>query len=108
MAVQLSHIVDGQLAATTTTLYTVPANKVVVVMSILATNRNTSNSRKVNFYFKSTGASRHITPVDRKLEPGQTMIYEMRVAMSESFDIEGSGEVANEIDYWITGFIQDV
>jgi len=109
MALELTHIVDGQLPSVKTDLYEVPANKAVIITSIIATNTSSSQSRTVNFYLDSGGGSRHITPVDRKLEPGQTMVFDnFRAALAETFKIQGQAAVATEIDYWISGVIQDV
>lgn len=110
MAVSLHPIADGRVDSVQAALHTVAANKLVVVSSIIATNTDLSNSINVTFYLKSVGGTaRAITPISRKIEPGYTLVFDnINAALKENYTIEAVASVANKIDYWISGIIQDV
>lgn len=110
MAVELTHVVDGQAPATKTTVYTVPANKVVTITSIHLTNTGLSNARTVNVTLNFGTGSRNISPKDFIVNPGATAtLAEIgRIACAAGTLIEMEADVANEVDYIVSGIIQDV
>lgn len=96
-----TQLANGQLAATTGTLYTTPASTTTIVKSIILTNTD-SSTRTVNVYV-STGTTRNITPKNLSLGAGETYIIDEVLTLGAGHLIRGDASVANVIDYVISG-----
>lgn len=100
MATYTPQRVEGQLAATKGTLYTVPAVTSAIVKSIRLVNA-TAGVLTVNLYFKS-GTSRRIIPKDYSLAAGTLLEVETADVLLTTDLIEGDASAATSVDYWIS------
>ena len=92
---------NGQLAATTGTLYTAPAATTTIIKTITLVNTD-SSTRTVNVYL-STGTTRNLTPSNLSLGAGEAYIIDEVTTLSATNLISGAASVANVIDYTISG-----
>jgi hypothetical protein len=94
---------EGRLPSPKGTLYTVPANKTVIVRSIILVNTHTTLSRTVNLYANFTGTSRHLIPIDSVIPPKGSLEFETPVTLEAGDLIEGDASAVTEVDYTISG-----
>lgn len=96
-------LADGQLAATTGDLYTVPASTTSYITQIILVNTNTS-VEEVNLYvLPSAGTARRIIPVDTQLQPGYALYFDSRLVLDTADKIRGDTTTAAYVDYTIYG-----
>lgn len=103
MAVIAIAIVDGQLAATKTTLYTCPAGSKVIIKSIIVVNSNDTTIRTINLYVNRTGTSRLICDEDKAIAPKTAFVFNEAVVLEAGDLLEGSSDAATTCDYVISG-----
>lgn len=72
MAINLKALGEGQLAATTTAMYTVPASTQAVTKKLTLVN-TAGTARSVNLYINSGGTNRRIIPKDLTLETNESL-----------------------------------
>ena len=92
----------GKIAATKTTLYTVPTGKTTMVRSILLTNTD-SSSRAVNMYLTIGGVSERICAKDWELVPKPTYEIDNVLTITEGAKIEAECTAADVVSCVISG-----
>ncbi len=104
MTVAIKSIADGQLAATKTTIYTVPTAKKSIITSLTLVNTN-SSAETINIYFKSSGGtSRRISPKDYSLAASAMMeVLDKSITLEAADILEGDTTTASQVDYVISG-----
>lgn len=101
MAVTIKALGDGQLAASKTTIYTVPSST-QAALKVTVVNTD-SSARTINLYANKSGTSRRICPKDMNLLAGAE--YTTKIQTLEAADIiEGDASAATVVDYTINGF----
>ena len=98
------HLADGQLPASKTTLYTVPASKVCILRSIVLVNTDTS-AKTVNLYIDFTGTSRRIIAKDLSLDAGARFVDDTPIILEDGDKIEGDAASADKVDYSLSGVV---
>lgn len=93
---------DGQLPASKTTLYTVPAGKTAIINSIVLVNV-AGASRTVNLYVNLSGVSRRILPQNLTLMAGAKIDDNTQITLEAGDLIEGDCSSATSVDYVISG-----
>ncbi len=102
MAINLKALGQGQLAATTTAMYTVGASTQAVIKKITLVNTAAAN-RSVNLYINSAGTNRRIIPKDlllatnESLETGDFALEAGDILLGDS-TVDGTS-----VDYTISG-----
>ena len=99
-------LLDGQLANSKRTIYTVPGStsKIIKLITLVNTNNVTE---KVNLYFKANGGtSRRIIPEDMQLKPGYSLIFDDGIFLETSDIIEADAETAAKVDFIVSGVEQ--
>ncbi len=99
-------------ANTVYNLYTAPTGKATIVKNIRLVNTH-SGPVKVNLYFMRLNATgqyrrRLVSPVDLSLAPGLLYIDEGELTLEPGDRIQGKADVANVIQYVISGVERDV
>lgn len=94
-------LANGQLAASTGTLYTVPSSTTTIIKSILLVNTDTS-TRTVNL-FVSSGTNRRIIPKDLSLKAGESYIFDEVLTLEATHTVKGDASSATVVDYTIFG-----
>lgn len=94
-------LANGQLAATTGTLYTTPSSTTTIVKSIILCNTDTV-ARTVNVYVNA-GTRRRIAPKDLSLGAGEAYIIDEVITLEATHLIEGAASAATVVDYTISG-----
>lgn len=107
-----------QAANTVYDLYTAPnetsAKRAAIVNSIRVANTHSANV-KITFYVNRPTAAtngfhrrRLLTPIDMTLGPNQIYVDETELTLEPGDKIQGKADVANVIQYWISGVERDV
>jgi hypothetical protein len=95
------NLAEGQLPATKTTLYTVPALKTAIIQSICLVNV-AGATRTVNIYYKK-GTSRRIIPQNLTLIAGAKVDDNTQITLDAGDQIEGDCSAATSVDFVISG-----
>ena len=102
MAIAGEALADGQLPAAEGVLYTVPANTVAYIKSIVYTNTHAANTNVVFIWVRLDGAnSRRLIRVP--LYPNEQLLFDEPLTLDETDEIRGSATNATEVDYVISG-----
>jgi hypothetical protein len=101
MALTVKLLADGQLAASKTTIYTVPAATTTTVVTIVLVNTGAGDN-SVNLYVNN-GTSRRIIPKDTTLVTGNMLETDRPYTLEAGDLIEGDATNATEVDYTIHG-----
>jgi hypothetical protein len=97
---------QGQLAAATGDLYTVPASTSALVVKVSLVNTDTV-SRVVNLYVKVSGqTARRVTPKDMSLGAGFMAETTEYYTLGAADKIQGDADVASKVDYVVSGVEQ--
>lgn len=91
---------------------TTPTTKAAIVKNIRLVNTHTA-SVKVNLYFMRPNANgqnrrRQISSIDMALPPGYLFIENEEITLEAGDRIQGKADVANVIQYVLTGVERDV
>ena len=102
-AVNIKNLAEGQLAAATGDMYTVPATTQAIVRLIELVNTHTV-AVTVNLYEKPGETDRRIIPKDVSLEANGGKLTLKGIRTLEAADkIRGDASVAEKVDYIIKG-----
>lgn len=104
--ITIKKLAEGQLAAATAAIYTVPASTQAIIRRIVLVNTDTS-ARTVNLFTDASGTDRRECPKDLSLEANGGMVILDKIITLEAGDkIEGDASVADKVDYQIDGVEQ--
>jgi len=103
MALTVTQLADGQLAAAKGTLYTTPASTQTIVRSIILVNTSTSDVTANIYMCPSGGTSRRIGPKDFTILAEGMAILDDVYSLDTGDLIEGDDSSATTVDYTIYG-----
>lgn len=96
-------LANGQLAATVSDMYSVPAATTAIVKTITLVNTG-ANTQLVNAYLlKSGGTARRIIPVDTSLPSGYSLETDEEYTLGAGDKIQGSTTSALVVDFTVNG-----
>jgi len=100
------HLADGLVPSTKTTVYTVPAGKLVILTSIILVNNHTSDV-VVNAYVNFGVTSRSFLPKDMSMSSGWMIDEDFSIMLETGHFIELHASIDAVISYIISGAIQE-
>lgn len=102
MAIAGEALADGQLPNAEGVLYTVPADTVTYIKSIVYTNTSGANTNTVLILVRLDGAnSRRLIRIP--LYPNEQLYYNEALTLEAADEIRGHATNAAEVDYVISG-----
>lgn len=101
MAETYKKLAQGQLAATTGVLYTVPAATSAIIKKMIIVNNDTEDLTAEFYHDGTTEATRILPPIS--IDAGGWAEFEGTICMEASDTLQGKGEQATEITYTIYG-----
>jgi len=103
MTLIIKSLADGQLPATTGTLYIVPASTRALIKTIKVVNLNTI-AETINLYLEpSGGTARCIIPKNLSLGIGYLLVVDDELTLEAGDKLQGSATDATMVDYTISG-----
>lgn len=106
MAISIKKLGEGQLAAATAAMYTVPASTQAIIRRIVLVNTHNA-AVTVNLFTDASGTDRRECPKDLSLEAdGGTLTLGDIMTLEAGDKIEGDASVADKVDYQIDGVEQ--
>lgn len=99
----IKQLANGQLAAATGDLYTVPASTTAIVKTISLVNTNTATETIDLYVLKVEGTARRIIPKNIQLGMRYLLLYDDEITLGAGDKIQGSTTTAAKVDYVISG-----